>query len=48
PDLAVEFIQFLVGPEGQAIMAESQHPMILPPVADNKDALPTALQALVK
>ena len=48
PDLAVEFIQFLVGPEGQAIMAENRHPMILPPVADNKDALPTALQALVK
>ncbi|MDY6875057.1 MAG: tungstate ABC transporter substrate-binding protein WtpA [Chloroflexota bacterium] len=48
PDLAVEFIQFLAGPEGQAIMAESQHPMILPPVADNKDALPAALQTLVK
>ncbi len=48
PDLAVEFIQFLVGPEGQAIMAESQHPMILPPVTDSKDALPKPLQTLVK
>ncbi|MEA3397635.1 MAG: tungstate ABC transporter substrate-binding protein WtpA, partial [Chloroflexota bacterium] len=28
PDLSVEFIQFLVGPEGQAIMAKNQHPMI--------------------
>ena len=48
PDLAAEFIQFLVGPEGQAIMAKNRHPMILPPVADDRDALPAALQTLVK
>jgi len=48
PDLAVEFIQFLVGPEGQRLMMESQHPMILPPVVDNEEALPVALQALVE
>jgi len=48
PDLAAEFIRFLVGPEGQKVMAENQHPMIVPPVADNEAALPPELQALVK
>jgi molybdate/tungstate transport system substrate-binding protein len=48
PDLAVEFVQFLVGPEGQRLMTENQHPMILPPVVDNEEALPAALQALVE
>jgi len=48
PELAIEFVKFLLGPQGQAIMeAQGQSP-IVPPVADNKDALPTALQALVK
>ena len=48
PDLAIEFVKFLLGPEGQAIMEEHGQPPIVPPVADNKDALPTALQTLVK
>ena len=48
PDLAVEFIQFLVGPEGQAVMERNQHPMILPPVADNGEALSAALQPMVE
>jgi molybdate/tungstate transport system substrate-binding protein len=48
PDLAAEFIRFLVGPEGQAIMAHNQHPMIVPPVADNAEALPTKLADLIK
>lgn len=48
PDLAAEFIRFLVGPEGQAVMERNQHPMILPPLADNEAALPSELQALVE
>jgi molybdate/tungstate transport system substrate-binding protein len=48
PDLAAEFIQFLLGPEGQAIMANDQQPMIMPPIADNPDAIPTKLTELIK
>jgi len=47
PDLAAEFIQFLVGPEGQAVMAEDEHPMIFPPVVDHSESLPDALQTLI-
>jgi molybdate/tungstate transport system substrate-binding protein len=48
PDLAAEFIRFLIGPEGQAVMERNQHPMILPPVADGGDAVPALLQPLVQ
>jgi molybdate/tungstate transport system substrate-binding protein len=47
PDLAVSFIQFLVGPEGQAIMARNQHPTIVPPVVDNTEAIPVSLEEFV-
>jgi molybdate/tungstate transport system substrate-binding protein len=48
PDLAAEFIRFLVGPEGQAIMTHNRHPMIVPPVVDNPEALPAELADLIK
>ena len=48
PDLAAEFIQFLLGPEGQAIMANNRQPMIVPPAADNPDAVPAELIDLIK
>jgi len=48
PDLALEFVRFLVGPEGQAIMEQMGQPPIVPPVADDRDAIPSALQPLVK
>jgi molybdate/tungstate transport system substrate-binding protein len=48
PDLAAEFIQFLLGPEGQAIMANNQQPVIVPPVVDGLGALPAELVDLVK
>jgi molybdate/tungstate transport system substrate-binding protein len=44
PDLAAELIKFLIGPEGQKVMSDNQHPMILPPVVDNEEALPAALR----
>ncbi len=48
PELALEFIQFLLGPEGQAIMAAQGQPPIVPPVAGDVDALPSALRPLVE
>lgn len=48
PDLALEFVKFLIGPEGQAIMEECGQPPIVPPVASTgKEKLPASLQALV-
>ena len=43
PDLAAEFLAFLFGPEGQAIMAANNHPMIDPPRADHTELLPEVL-----
>jgi molybdate/tungstate transport system substrate-binding protein len=48
PDLAVEFLRFLVGPEGQEIMASTQQPMIVPAMIDNPEALPAELKDLVR
>ncbi len=47
PDMAREFVKFLLGPEGQAIMEQQGQPPIVPPMADDKDALPADLEALV-
>lgn len=47
PELAAQFVQFLVGPEGQAVMAQNEHPMIVPPVIDHPEALPDSLQSLI-
>jgi len=48
PELALEFAKFLLGSEGQAIMESQGQPPIVPPLADDRDALPPALQALVE
>jgi molybdate/tungstate transport system substrate-binding protein len=48
PDLAADFIQFLMGPEGQAIMASNQQPMIVPAMTDNPEALPVELKDLIR
>ncbi|HAL61752.1 MAG TPA: tungstate ABC transporter substrate-binding protein WtpA [Chloroflexi bacterium] len=48
PELAIEFVKFLLGLEGQAIMEEQGQPPIVPPVASDKDALPSELQSLVE
>jgi len=47
PDLAVEFVKFLLGPDGQAVMEGQGQPPIVPPAAGDKDALPSELQSLV-
>lgn len=43
---AEEFVAFLLGPQGQAVMQANQHPLILPPQADHYDAVPKRLQPL--
>ncbi len=48
PDMALEFVKFLIGPEGQAIMARMGQPPIVPPTTGDRDALPAALQPLVR
>lgn len=47
PDLALEFVKFLIGPEGQAIMERMGQLPIVPPTTGDRDALPAALQPLV-
>jgi len=47
PYLAAEFVRFVLGPEGQAVMAANQHPMIIPPVADDADAIPGDLKDVI-
>jgi molybdate/tungstate transport system substrate-binding protein len=47
PELAVEFVKFLIGPEGQAIMEDQGQPPIVPPVATGEGALPEELKAIV-
>jgi molybdate/tungstate transport system substrate-binding protein len=46
PQEAVRLLAFLLGPEGQRIMAENYQPMIVPALTDNYDALPEPLKAL--
>ncbi len=48
PDLAEEFVKFLLGPEGQAIMEDQGQPPILPPVSGEVDNLPDALKGMVE
>ncbi len=46
PEAAATFLAYLLGPEGQRIMAENYQPMIVPALADNLDAIPEAIRAL--
>ena len=47
PELALEFVKFLLGPEGQAIMEAQGQPPIVPPVADDLTSVPDALRSMV-
>lgn len=46
PEAAAEFIAFLFGPEGRAIMDANYHPVFDPPLADSYDNVPDLLQDL--
>lgn len=47
PELAIEFVKFLLGPEGQVVMEGQGQPLIVPPVSGNVSAVPAALQEMV-
>ena len=48
-ELALDFVAFLIGPEGQAIMERQGQPPIAAPVASSgEDKLPASLRSLVK
>ena len=44
PRGAIEFIAFVLGPEGQEIMKKNGQPELVPPRVDNKDKLPETLK----
>lgn len=46
-ELAVEFVKFLLGPEGQRILIEQSQPPVSPAYADAPDLLPNELKPLV-
>lgn len=48
PDAAVEFLSFLLGPQGRAIMQANHQPLFDPVTADQYTNLPSALQTLCK
>jgi molybdate/tungstate transport system substrate-binding protein len=46
PELAAQFIAFLLGPEGRAIMKKNYHPLFAPAIGDRYNNIPAALQEL--
>ncbi len=46
PTEAVEFLAFLLGDDGRAVMEANHHPLFDQPEADNHDALPEDLRSL--
>jgi molybdate/tungstate transport system substrate-binding protein len=45
---AIEFVKFVIGPEGQHILSEAHQPPLAPARIDNKDKAPSALKPLVQ
>ncbi|MEA3408586.1 MAG: tungstate ABC transporter substrate-binding protein WtpA [Chloroflexota bacterium] len=48
PELALAFVEFLLGPDGQAIMEEQGQPPIVPAVSADVDKLPDELKDMVE
>ncbi len=46
PEAGRRLVEYLLGPEGQAVMAQNHQPMITPALADNYEAVPEAIRAL--
>ena len=46
PVEAAQFIAFLLGPQGRAVMEATYHPMFETPLAGGYERMPAALQAL--
>lgn len=43
---AEDFLAFLLGPKGRAVMEANQHPLITPPQADHYEAIPQGVKGL--
>jgi molybdate/tungstate transport system substrate-binding protein len=48
PDLAVDFIKFILSDAGQKIFEDCRQPLIVPPVADEPSRLPSDLRPLIE
>jgi molybdate/tungstate transport system substrate-binding protein len=48
PELAEEFIRYLLGEEGRRILSENYQPLIIPPTTDNIDSVPAGLRDLLE
>jgi molybdate/tungstate transport system substrate-binding protein len=48
PELAVEFIKFVISQSGQDIFARAHHPTLVPAEVDRLDKLPSELKPLVE
>jgi molybdate/tungstate transport system substrate-binding protein len=48
PAEAADFIAFVLGPEGQAIMQANHHPLLSPLIADHPENMPAILKALLQ
>jgi molybdate/tungstate transport system substrate-binding protein len=48
PSAAALYIQFLFSPEGQAIMQQNAHPLIIPVQVDHAENLPESLQGILE
>jgi molybdate/tungstate transport system substrate-binding protein len=46
PQEAAQFIAFLLGPEGRAVMEANHHPLLDPPIGDGYAHIPVEVQAL--
>ncbi len=46
PQEAAEFLAYLLGPEGRAVMQANEHPLFVPALVDHPEILPAVLQPL--
>ena len=47
-DAAIQFVEFLLGSDGQTIFLESYQPTLVPPEADNPANMPASLRSLLQ
>lgn len=47
-DAAIQFVEFLLGPDGQRVFLESYQPTLVPPEADNPANIPASLKPLLE
>lgn len=47
PEVAVEFVEFLLGDVGQGVFLEAHQPTLVPPEADNSANMPAGLESLL-